>query len=87
MVLANPKVVIFDESTSALDVHTETALFEALEAFLSEKTIIIIAHRLSTVTRADYIYVLENGMILEEGSREQLEALDGSFSSFVNHQQ
>jgi ATP-binding cassette subfamily C protein len=87
MVLANPKVVIFDESTSALDVHTEIALFEALEAFLSEKTIIIIAHRLSTVTRADYIYVLENGMILEEGSREQLEALDGSFSSFVNTQQ
>lgn len=87
MVLANPKVVIFDESTSALDVHTETALFEALEAFLSEKTIIIIAHRLSTVTRADYIYVLENGMILEEGSREQLEALDGSFHSFVNTQQ
>ena len=87
MVLANPKVVIFDESTSALDVHTETALFEALETFLNEKTIIIIAHRLSTVDRADYIYVLENGMILEEGSREQLETVDGSFSSFVNRQQ
>lgn len=86
MVLANPRVVIFDESTSALDVHTETALFEALEAFLSEKTIIIIAHRLSTVDRADYIYVLENGTVLEEGSREKLEALDGSFSSFVNRQ-
>lgn len=86
MVLANPRVVIFDESTSALDVHTETALFEALEAFLSNKTIIIIAHRLSTVDRADYIYVLENGTVLEEGSREKLEALDGSFRSFVNHQ-
>lgn len=87
MVLANPKVVIFDESTSALDVHTETALFEALEEFLREKTIIIIAHRLSTVTRADYIYVLENGTILEEGSRERLEMLDGSYRHFVNHQQ
>lgn len=87
MVLANPRVVIFDESTSALDVHTETALFEALEAFLTGKTIIIIAHRLSTVDRADYIYVLENGTVLEEGSRETLEALDGSFSSFVNRQQ
>ncbi|HEX5669918.1 MAG TPA: ABC transporter ATP-binding protein [Sulfuricurvum sp.] len=87
MVLANPKVVIFDESTSALDVHTETALFEALEEFLSQKTIIIIAHRLSTVTRADYIYVLENGTILEEGSREKLEQLDGSYRHFVNHQQ
>ena len=87
MVLANPKVVIFDESTSALDVHTETALFEALEEFLNEKTIIIIAHRLSTVTRAQYIYVLENGVILEEGTRDELEHLDGSFRHFVNHQQ
>lgn len=87
MVLANPKVVIFDESTSALDVHTETALFDALEEFLQDKTIIIIAHRLSTVDRADYIYVLENGTILEEGSRDKLERLDGSYRHFVNHQQ
>jgi ATP-binding cassette subfamily C protein len=87
MVLADPKVVIFDESTSALDVHTESALFEALESFLEEKTVIIIAHRLSTVTRADYIYVLENGVILEEGTREYLEAMDGSFRSFVKRQQ
>jgi ATP-binding cassette subfamily C protein len=86
MVLANPKVVIFDESTSALDVHTESALFEALETFLTEKTVIIIAHRLSTVTRADYIYVLENGIILEEGTREGLEAKDGSFTRFINSQ-
>jgi ATP-binding cassette subfamily C protein len=86
MVLANPKVVIFDESTSALDVHTESALFEALQEFLREKTVIIIAHRLSTVTRADYIYVLENGTILEEGTREDLEKEDGSFRHFVNHQ-
>jgi len=87
MVLTDPKVVIFDESTSALDVHTETALFEALEQFLEEKTVIIIAHRLSTVTQADYIYVLENGTVLEEGTREDLEALEGSFRSFVNLQQ
>jgi ATP-binding cassette subfamily C protein len=86
MVLANPKVVIFDESTSALDVHTESALFEALQAFLKEKTVIIIAHRLSTVTQADYIYVLENGTILEEGTRTKLESLDGSFHHFVHHQ-
>lgn len=86
MVLANPKVVIFDESTSALDVHTESALFNALEGFLQDKTVIIIAHRLSTVTRADYIYVLENGVILEEGTREKLEKMDGKFNRFVNDQ-
>lgn len=86
MVLANPKVVIFDESTSALDVHTESALFEALEPFLREKTVIIIAHRLSTITQADYIYVLENGTVLEEGTREVLEHQDGSFKNFVHKQ-
>lgn len=86
MVLSNPKAVIFDESTSALDVHTESALFEALEPFLRDKTVIIIAHRLSTITRADYIYVLENGTVLEEGSREVLEHQDGSFKNFVTHQ-
>lgn len=86
MVLSNPKAVIFDESTSALDVHTESALFEALEPFLREKTVIIIAHRLSTITRADYIYVLENGTVLEEGTREALEDQDGSFKRFVHHQ-
>lgn len=86
MVLADPKVVIFDESTSALDVHTETILFEALETFLAGKTVIIIAHRLSTVTRADYIYVLENGVILEEGTPAALESIDGSFHAFVNRQ-
>lgn len=86
MVLANPKAVIFDESTSALDVHTESALFESLEKFLEGKTVIIIAHRLSTITKADYIYVLENGTVLEEGTRETLEQQDGSFKSFVHQQ-
>jgi len=86
MVLAKPKAVIFDESTSALDVHTESKLFEALEAFLKDKTVIIIAHRLSTVTRADYIYVLENGLILEEGTRDVLEIIDGSYKRFINSQ-
>lgn len=86
MVLANPKAVIFDESTSALDVHTESALFEALEEFLKERTVIIIAHRLSTITQADYIYVLENGTVLEQGTRKELERFDGSFKSFIHHQ-
>lgn len=86
MVLANPKAVIFDESTSALDVHTESALFEALRQFLKDKTVIIIAHRLSTVEHSDYIYVLENGTILEEGTRDELEKIDGKFNRFVKDQ-
>ncbi len=86
MILANPKVVIFDESTSALDVHTESALFEALRQFLAQKTVIIIAHRLSTVSRADYIYVLENGTIAQEGTYDELEVLEGAFGAFVHAQ-
>jgi ATP-binding cassette subfamily C protein len=87
MILANPKVVIFDESTSALDVHTESALFEALQEFLQEKTVIIIAHRLSTVSRADYIYVLENGTIAQEGTYNELVLLEGQFQAFIHQQQ
>lgn len=86
MVLADPKVVIFDESTSALDVHTESALFEALQSFLETKTVIIIAHRLSTIKKADYIYVLENGIILEEGTYQELETFDGRFTTYLTRQ-
>jgi ATP-binding cassette subfamily C protein len=83
MVLSNPKVVIFDESTSALDVHTEATLFKALKVFLEDKTVIIIAHRLSTINNADYIYMLEDGKITEEGTDLDLQKKDGSFSTFI----
>ena len=83
MVLSNPKVVIFDESTSALDVHTEATLFKALKVFLEDKTVIIIAHRLSTINNADYIYMLEDGKITEEGTDRDLQKKDGSFSTFI----
>lgn len=79
MVLSNPKVVIFDESTSALDVHTEAKLFKALDAFLAPKTVITIAHRLSTIKSAQKIYVLENAKIVDSGSPEELLAKDESY--------
>jgi ATP-binding cassette subfamily C protein len=84
MLIANPNVVILDESTSSLDVNTEESLFLDLSSFLKERTTIIIAHRLSTITQADYIYVLDDGRIVEEGSYEKLLALDGQFSEYVN---
>jgi ATP-binding cassette subfamily C protein len=73
MIIANPSVVIFDESTSALDVYTEAKLQIALEPILKEKTLITIAHRLSTVKNADSIYVLEYGKIIQHGTHEELE--------------
>jgi len=84
MVLSNPKVVIFDESTSALDVHTEAKLFEALHSFLENKTVITIAHRLSTIKSAEFIYVLEDGQVVDSGSPKELLSKDESyFSSMI----
>ncbi len=84
MILSDPKVVIFDESTSALDVHTEVKLFEALHDFLSEKTVITIAHRLSTIKSAEFIYVLEEGKVVDSGTPQELLTKDESyFSSMI----
>ncbi len=84
MLVANPNVVILDESTSSLDVNTEEVLFSQLSAFLKDRTTIIIAHRLSTITQADYIYVLDQGAIIEEGTYEVLLHMNGKFTEYVN---
>ncbi|WP_121626375.1 ABC transporter ATP-binding protein [Poseidonibacter antarcticus] len=86
MIIANPSVVIFDESTSALDVHTEAKLFIALEKFLKNKTVITIAHRLSTVKNANMIYVLEEGTIVQRGNHKELEEKEGHYLEFVRNQ-
>jgi ATP-binding cassette subfamily C protein len=86
MIIANPSVVIFDESTSALDVHTEAALQTALQEILKEKTVITIAHRLSTVKSAESIYVLEEGKIVQQGSHEELEEKEGHYREFIQEQ-
>jgi len=83
MIVQNSNVVILDESTSALDVHTESRLFESLNEYLKEKTTIIIAHRLSTIRKADYIYVLDHGVVEEEGTHDELISLEGAFYSYT----
>lgn len=83
MILQNPNVIILDESTSALDIHTEESLFEALKGILKEKTVIIIAHRLSTIKQADYIYMLEEGKVTEEGTKEELMKIEGKFAKHM----
>ncbi len=83
MILAKPNIVIFDESTSALDIRTEENLFEALKDILKEKTTIIIAHRLSTIKQADFVYMLENGKIVEEGTFEDLIEKEGKFLKHI----
>ncbi len=84
MVIANPNIVILDESTSSLDVTTEDMLFDDLTLFLKQRTTIIIAHRLSTVNMADFIYVVEDGEIKECGVKEELLKLNGHFARYFN---
>ena len=86
MIIANPSVVIFDESTSALDVHTEAKLQMQLHEYLQDKTVITIAHRLSTVKNADDIYVLDEGSIVQHGTHKELEDEEGHYSEFVKGQ-
>lgn len=72
MIVANPSVVILDEATSALDAKTEHKLHKAMAEFLSGRTTIIIAHRLSAVKQADHVYVFEEGLICEQGKHAAL---------------
>jgi ATP-binding cassette subfamily C protein len=85
MVLGRPQVVILDEATSALDNATEHRLHGALSAFLSGRTTLIIAHRLSAVRQADRILVFENGRIVEEGDHESLMRQQGLYHKLYAH--
>jgi ATP-binding cassette subfamily C protein len=78
MMLAKPQVVILDEATSMLDTHTEAKLHEAMRDFLRDRTLLVIAHRLSAVREADRVLVFDNGQIIEQGSHDELVAVDGS---------
>ena len=86
MLLHEPNVIILDESTSALDVQTESHLFTSLCDYLKGKTTLIIAHRLSTVEHADYVYFLDDGRIVEHGTPEQLLKKEGFYRRFVRKQ-
>lgn len=87
MVLAEPKVVILDEATSALDAATEYALHEALGRFLSGRTTLIVAHRLSAVKQADRVLVFDGGSIAEDGDHQQLIAEGGLYAKLYGHLQ
>lgn len=87
MLLSEPKVVILDEATSALDTETEARLHEALKDFLSERTTLIIAHRLSAVRQADRVYVFDAGRIIETGAHETLMAAGGLYAKLYGDYQ
>lgn len=87
MILSDPSVVILDEATSALDAETEFRLHEALEDFLSQRTTLIIAHRLSAVKQADRACVFEDGRIIEEGHHDELIARQGLYAQLYGDRQ
>lgn len=85
-VYKNPHLLFFDEATSALDARNERIIMENLNQFFEDKTVVIIAHRLSTVKNAHQIVVIDDGKIKEIGNHEQLIAKKGSYYSLVKNQ-
>ena len=79
-ILKNPSILILDEATSALDTESEKIVQEALERLMKGRTALVIAHRLSTVQHADHIVVLQQGSVVEEGTHDELLALQGLYS-------
>ena len=79
--LKNPPVLIFDEATSSLDTESESLIQRALEKLSQNRTMIIIAHRLSTVKHVDNIYVMKKGSVVEAGNHLDLIAQNGYYST------
>jgi ABC-type bacteriocin/lantibiotic exporter with double-glycine peptidase domain len=80
-ILRQPEILIFDEATSHLDTATERAIQESLHSAFAGRTVLLVAHRLSTIKDADLIYVLHQGRVVEQGAHRQLMALQGRYAS------
>lgn len=84
--LRNPKILLLDEATSALDTESELIVQQALEKLMSNRTTIIVAHRLSTIRDVDTIVVLKNGQVVESGTHSELMSKNGDYVHLVSLQ-
>lgn len=82
----NPDYIFFDEATNALDANNEKKIIRNLDEFFKGRTVVVVAHRLSTVINADKIYVLENGSIIESGSHRELIDKSGAYFTLIKNQ-
>ena len=85
-ILIDPSILLLDEVASALDAESETLIQKTIETLRRNRTIFIVAHRLSTVRSADRIFVLEGGSIVESGSHNELMGLNGRFRQLYDMQ-
>jgi ATP-binding cassette subfamily B protein len=86
IIYKDPEIIIFDEATNSLDAGTEQVIVGNLAGFFTGKTVIIVAHRLSTVRDADAIVVMDDGRIVETGSHSDLIAKKGAYFKLVKNQ-
>lgn len=85
--LKNPALLILDEATSALDLESEALIQDSLERLAHDRTTLIVAHRLSTITHADCIYVIDHGDLKESGTHSELMKLNGTYAGLFNRQE
>jgi len=85
-VYKNPDYLFFDEATNALDANNERIIMDNLNEFFTGRTVVVVAHRLSTVSNADNIIVLDKGKIIEQGTHHELTALKGEYYGLVKNQ-
>jgi len=85
--LKDPRILVLDEATSALDLESESLIQDSLERLARERTTLVVAHRLSTITHADQILVVEHGQITEKGTHQQLMAKKGAYYNLFQIQQ
>jgi ATP-binding cassette, subfamily B, bacterial MsbA len=86
-VMKNPPIMILDEATSALDTESEKLVQDAIENMMKNRTSLVIAHRLSTIQNADLIVVMKKGLIVEQGTHDELLAMNGTYTNLVILQQ